>query len=251
MKNEKPKAELSGALLKIFEHVYVINLESRPDRRKEIAWQLARIGLSFDHPSVTLFPASRPADKGEFPTIGTRGCYESHLGVMRAAQQSGWTSYLVLEDDADLSDDFEDRIVALAASAASTEWDIFYGWTPNTYGKSEKTTSALFVEIPPDEGVRLSHFMGLRTSILADMLPYLEAIYHRPLGDPRGGAMHVDGAISWFRANHPSLRTIAPEAPISVQRPSRSDIHAPKWFDRITFLSPIVTQLRRIKASLR
>ncbi len=86
---------------------------------------------------------------------------------------------------------------------------------------------------------------------LPDLIPYMAAIYSRPLGDPQGGAMHVDGAYSWFRAAHPQCLTIAPVRSISVQRSSRSDIHPLRWFDRIPVLAPIVGSLRRVRASLR
>lgn len=242
------KAHLGAALLSIFEHVYVINLPTRDDRRKEIERQLARIGLSFDNPAVTLFPASRPLEKGEFPTVGTRGCYESHMAVMADAKKKGCMSYLVLEDDADLSIDFEQRIEALAVTAGKTDWDVFYGWTPETYGQKVQTSSDQLVEIPAQQSVLLAHFVGFKCSILDQMIPYIEAIYHRPAGDPQGGAMHFDGALAWFRASHPQIRTFATVAPIAVQRPSRSDIHSLKWYDRSKLLMPLLSLFRRMKA---
>lgn len=249
--NGRSKTRLGLALLSIFEHIYIINLPSRTDRRKEIEQQLDRIGLSLDHSAVTLFQASRPTDKGEFPTIGTRGCYESHMAVMKAARDQGWKTYLVLEDDADFSRDLEKRIEALAKTAEKTDWDILYGWTPETYGKSGLSGSDSFVEIPSHQSVLLAHFVGFRSRILDEMIPYIEAIYHRPAGDPRGGAMHFDGALAWFRADHPNLRTFAPMTPVAIQRPSRSDIHNLSWFDRTKFLLPVMTLLRRMKTRFR
>lgn len=249
--NGQPNTRLGVSLLSMFEHIYVINLPSRTDRKKEIGRQLARIGLSFDHPSVSLFPASRPEDRGEFPTIGTRGCYESHMAVIKSAIAQGWKTYLVLEDDADFSSDFEHRIEALVASARKIEWDIFYGWMPEGDGEAGPAGPDTLAEIPAGQGVLQTHFMGFKSAVLDELISYIEAIYHRPEGDPRGGAMHVDGAISWFRAAHPHYRTFAPTAPVAIQRPSRSDIHSLRWFDRIDVLSPMLVSLRRLKVRLR
>jgi hypothetical protein len=241
-------SDAGRALLKSFTHIYVINLPERTDRRREVEEQLNRFGLSLEHPAVSLVPASRPADRGEFPNIGARGCFESHLITLRAAQDAGHENFLILEDDADFSDDFESRAEAVSEAAQRVEWDIFYGWLPGTGAGGQ---AAGLQDIPAETGVVTSHFMGFNARILPDLIPYMAAIHARPLGDPLGGAMHVDGAYSWFRAAHPQYVTIAPVRSISVQRSSRSDIHVLHWFDRIPALAPVVGWLRRARARLR
>ena len=241
-------SDAGRALLRIFTHIYVINLPERTDRRREVEQQLNRFGLSLDHPAVTLVPASRPADRGEFPNVGARGCFESHLITLRAALDAGHQHFLILEDDADFSDDLDSRLDALSEAAQGLDWGIFYGWLP---GGDAGGQAAALQEIPAQTGVVMSHFVGINGRILPDLIPYMAAIYSRPLGDPLGGAMHVDGAYSWFRAAHPQCLTIAPVRSISVQRSSRSDIHPLRWFDRIPVLAPIVGSLRRVRASLR
>jgi glycosyl transferase, family 25 len=86
---------------------------------------------------------------------------------------------------------------------------------------------------------------------LPDLIPHMAAIHARPLGDPLGGAMHVDGAYSWFRAAHPQCLTIGLVLSSSVQRSSRADIHALRWVDRISVLAPIFGSLTWVRASLR
>ena len=44
-----------------FEHIVVINLATRPDRRREMQEQLQRIGLGLTSAGVQLFEASKPA----------------------------------------------------------------------------------------------------------------------------------------------------------------------------------------------
>lgn len=78
--------------LDMFERIHVINLSSRADRRAEMAEQLQRIGRSIDTPTVRVFDAVRPAAAGPFSTIGTRGCFTRHLGILRDARAAGLSS---------------------------------------------------------------------------------------------------------------------------------------------------------------
>ena len=237
-----------AALLSVFDHVYVLNLPERTDRRAESAAQFRRIGLSFDDPRITLFPAARPADKGDFPSIGTRGCFLSHMQVHEAALAAGHARYLLMEDDADFANGFSDRMAALAPNLAECDWGMFYGWNPDRYGRPAGLGE--LVEIPPDRGIVLAHFLGFSAAAAERILPFIAAIYARPYGHPEGGAMHVDGAYTWFRRASPDMRTFAVTEALSLQRSSRSDIHALAWFDRIGPARPVADALRRIRARL-
>ncbi len=239
------------ALLSVFDRIYVINLVARMDRRAEVARQLARLGLGFDHPAVTLFPASRFDDPGNFPAAGIRGCYMSHLRVMADALERGEERILLMEDDADFSRAFEQRFAAMAPALSAGEWGVFYGWQPEHYADAEDPEDTDLMEVAADTPVKLTHFMGFSQVAMATIVPYLEAMAARPMGDPAGGPMNVDGAYSWCRAAHPEIVTLCTRTPIAVQRPSRSDIYNAKWFDRIGLARPLVTALRRAKRALR
>jgi hypothetical protein len=232
-----------AALLSMFDQVFVINLASRTDRKREVEHQLNRLGLGFDHPNVTLFRASRPEDRGEFQTIGARGCYESHLGVIRAALAGDGERFLVLEDDMDLAPDFETRLPGLAENAQLQGWDVFYGYSSGASGSP-------VAEFAPDKAIECTHFIGFSRAVAQQAEPYLAAIYSRPDGDPRGGAMHVDGAWSWFRRDHPEFRTIGISPALAEQRPSRTDVHDLNWYDRIPLLQPVLNALRRLKRQI-
>src|SRR4051794_24805493 len=81
----------------MFEQVRIINLVDRADRRREMAQQLQRLGGM--PPNTSFFEAHRPASTGEFPSVGARGCFESHLAVLRAARSGAAETLLLLEDD--------------------------------------------------------------------------------------------------------------------------------------------------------
>jgi hypothetical protein len=233
-------------LLDVYERIYVINLPSRSDRRVEMAEQLQRIGLRLGSPRVRLFAAIRPADAGAFPSRGARGCFMSHLGVLREAAADRLARVLILEDDCNFSDDFSQQAPAALARAASAECAIFYGG--GQLGPLPPSTEAA-VEIPPNEAVGTTHFVGFDAAAARMAVPYLEAMLGRPAGDPQGGPMHVDGAYSWLRRAHPSLRTWAARPPLGHQRASRTDIHALRWFDRTPLVRDAVAMLRRARNS--
>jgi hypothetical protein len=59
--------------------------------------------------------------------------------------------------------------------------------------------------------------------------------------------MHVDGAYSWFRANHPHLLTSVANPELGHQRASRTDVHDLRWHDRVPVVRDIVAFLRRFR----
>ena len=237
------RAKLGQQLLSVFDRIYVINLEDRPDRRADMACQLARLGLSFDHPAVRLFSVSRPSQSGEFPTRGTKGCFESHMSVLRDFVESGAERCLILEDDADLTDRFEAFLPDTVKALKTRPWDLFFAYPPEGFSP----TRSHFAQLPPDRATLCLHCYGITHEAAALALPYLRDIYLRPAGHPEGGAMHVDGAYNWFRRQHSELVTLVSMRSLAHQRASRSDIHPLAWYDRWPIVKDAVASLRRFK----
>lgn len=231
-----------AALIALAGRIVVINLPARADRRRQIGAELARLGLSLDHPAVTLFAAVRPAAAGPFPSIGARGCFLSHRAVLGMIAEEGWERALILEDDAAFPDGAATRLAAARDAAAGQDWGMIYGFAP------EGTAGAgPLCRLDPQTGVMRSHFIALRGPVAAAAAAYLDAMLARPPGDPRGGPMHVDGAYSWFRRDHPEVLTLAALPPLALQRASRSDIAGPRWFDRLPLLATAAGALRRLR----
>lgn len=226
----------------------VINLALRADRRAEMAGELARLGLALDGQAVRIFPAVRPAEAGGFPTVGTRGCFLSHLGVLRMARDGGWDRVMILEDDLDFAGDIAARLPVVLRGLEGRDWSLFYGgWGEVPAG--QRVAEGL-VQLDPAAGVRCTHFMAVRGAAIGELVAYLEAMLARPPGSPEGGPMHVDGAYSWYRAAHPQRLTLAAVPPLGVQRPSPTDILGRPWFDRIGVLAPVVRLARGLKRRL-
>ena len=115
---------LADRLFATFDRLYVINLAARDDRRREMAGELARLGLGFDHTRVRLFEAIRPGDAGPFRTIGARGAFLSQLGVLTEARRDGLRAILMLEDDCDFVASATERLPGLLDQLDAIEADV-------------------------------------------------------------------------------------------------------------------------------
>ncbi|MCF8271893.1 glycosyltransferase family 25 protein [Chlorobium sp.] len=82
-----------------FQKTAIINLPERQDRREETIAELKRIACSIDNKKTAFFPARRPSEAAGFPSIGVRGCFLSHMQVIRQARHDRLSSILVMEDD--------------------------------------------------------------------------------------------------------------------------------------------------------
>ena len=69
-----------------FDRVSIINLPERFDRRKEMVKELERAGLGLEPGRIEFFPATRVQDAGGFDNPGIRGCFLSHLEVLKEAR---------------------------------------------------------------------------------------------------------------------------------------------------------------------
>jgi glycosyl transferase, family 25 len=216
----------------------VINLDERQDRREEMNCQLQKVGWE-----ATYFSAIKPTHPDGFPSLGARGCFLSHLEVLRLS--IGERKHLIiLEDDLNFAPDFSVRWPNAISELLTTEWSIFYPAVVTPKG-------AGLCLIEPTHGIQTAHFMVIHRDSIATIANRLHAILSRPAGHPDGGAMHVDGAYSTIRANDPTLRTYVYSPPLGYERSSRSDIANNRLFDRIPALQGPVRMLRKLKDQVR
>jgi glycosyl transferase, family 25 len=215
---------------------YVINLPHRADRRMETERQLARVGWSAE-----FFPAIQPSAAAGFPSIGARGCFLSHLAVLKNALEARAERVVVLEDDVNFAAEFADQWQSATEALDQLSWSIFYP------GHVLTGLSPGLSRLSPAIAVRCTHFMMIEGHAIPELVAGLQAILARPPGHPEGGPMHVDGAYSTIRGQNQSLATHAFFPVLGYQRPSRTDIGDHKWFDRIRALEPAVNFARRLK----
>jgi hypothetical protein len=233
------------ALLDSFDSIRIINLVDRADRRREMAQQFARLGLSLDHPKIALFGAQRFTDPAGFPTPGTRGCFDSHYQLLREAADEGLGSILILEDDTNFDDEIETLLPPVLNALAAQEWDIFHGsLLPGHYESSVAPVEL----VGPTVDLRGTHFLAWRGAAIRHGADYFEAMAARPPlpAHPDGVPMHYDGAMSLYRARNPDVRTLIAHPDLGHQRLSRTDIHAPAFYDRLPVLKQAAGLARQI-----
>lgn len=241
------------SLLATFDRVRIINLQARADRRREIRQEFSRFGLEIEDAGntgkIAFHEACRPDDPGEFPSIGARGCFLSHLQVLEAALNDGVGSILILEDDLDFSNDAEARMPHVFGDLAKRHWGIFYGGYHAYSGPADLESALLLID--PDKGLRTTHFLAFSRQAISLAVPYLTTMAARPSGSPDGGPMHVDGAYSWLRKAYPQIETWLVSPELGHQRPSRTDIHELGLVDRTPVLRSLAGVARRLKRLAR
>jgi len=230
-------------LFDVFERIVVINLPERTDRRRETLAELRRAGIDRDNPRLEIFAGIRPTDAAAFPSIGARGCFESHLGVIEVAIRDRVENVLILEDDLALEPAACVPQPALARRIAAGGWDFAY---PGHVLPHDGAPAHPAWEVTSQPLV-CAHFYALHRRILPDLRDYLHACAHRPPGHPDGGPMHVDGAYSMFRARRPDVVTLIATPSLGGQRSSRSDIAPCRWYDRHSALRTLVVTARNGK----
>lgn len=232
-------------LIDYFSRTHVVNLPSRADRRDEMTRELAQVGMQFSAGRLEIFPAVRPSDPGGFESIGARGCFMSHLEILRGAQRAGAERVLIMEDDLAMSPRLRALEGQIVEALSSQPWGLVYlgHFAPNLpVGPSPLVRS--------DERTIATHFYGVSASALGPLVAHLEAILERPPGHPDGGPMHYDGALTHFRRANPGL-TLFTSPSLGWQRSSRSDIAGGRWFDRVPVMRDGVAVLRRVKSRLK
>jgi glycosyl transferase family 25 len=213
---------------------YVINLEDRKDRRLEMERQLTQINWQTEYSQ-----SQRPTEAAGFPSIGARGCFESHLSQLKRGAEFQ-CPVVLMEDDLDFSPDFQRRWKTVLAQLIQTDWSIFY---PAHYLKN---CSAGLTLLDNSRQVRCSHFVMFHPAIVRTVIEELEAIRSRPAGHPLGGPMHVDGAYQTIRSRRPEIKTYIFSPSLGFQRSSRSDI-ADNIYDRIPAFQPAIRLYLRLK----
>ena len=208
---------MGGKIFDLFEQVRIINLVDRPDRRREMTAQLERLGAMA--PNVEFYNAQRPADAGGFPSLGARGCFDSHLSVLRSARDAKAGSLLILEDDLDFTRDGRKRLGDVLADLSTRPWDFFYGaHLLDANGRSG------LAELAADEPVMTASCLAFSGDVIPPLVDFLEGVLTRPPGSADYGPMHVDGAYTVFRMLNPERRTSVAFPTLGRQRSSPSDI---------------------------
>jgi hypothetical protein len=235
-------------LTESFELIRVINLPDRTDRYKEVTRQMQALGLKWTQGSVEVYAATRPTELAGFPSLGAHGCFMSHLGVLRDALDRGVESVLVLEDDCDVPSRNCAAVGEVALYLKQRNWQFVHlGHIIPLSVQPSGTPPSLVEHAGPLQNL---HMYGVHRSALEPLVEYLEGCLVRPPGDPIGGPMHVDGALSMFRAAHPEFIALIAQPSLAGQRSSRSDITFGS-FESVPGIRQAMSVARKLKSALK
>lgn len=231
-------------LLNFFDKSYIINLPERLDRRREMKQELKMLGLSESSAPgrVVFFPAIRPTDKGEFPSIGSKGCFLSHLAVLKEAKRQNLNNLLIMEDDLSFTRFLIKKQNFVVNELQRLNWDFAY------LGHAVKPVlikENIFYEY--FEPLRLAHFLAINKETIPQLVDFLEEVLSRPGGHPEGGPMHVDGAYSTFRQQNSKVVTLIANPSLGFQRSSSSNIAGYKWFETLPVFAQLLGAARNAK----
>jgi glycosyl transferase family 25 len=225
----------------------IINLRERHDRRREVVKELGAVGMLPGSGGVEFIDAIRPANAAGFPTPAVRGCFLSHLEILREAKALGSESVLIIEDDLSISPLLPEIFDEVRETLDEEPWGIVY------FGYSDSDKIRLETErkmVRYTESIGCAHFYAIHRRILTRLLDFLETVQRRSPGDPAGGPMHYDGALATFRAQNPDVVTLIAYPCLGFQRSSRSDIYI-RWYERVPVLKQAADLARIVRARLR
>lgn len=233
------------SILAYFSEAYVINLRARTDRRRDVEVMFDRVGLTDWRERVEFFPAVRPDSAGGFATLGARGCFLSHLGILRRVAEKRGANVLIMEDDLEI----DPRIVASTGPIIETLGREAWGFAYLGHILGDDPEGA--APLAPYRGmIQTTHFVAVSASVVPRVVDYLEQLLRRPAGHPEGGPMDVDGAYSCFRVLHPDVMTLVARPSLGSQRASSSDAH-PIWIDRVPGARHLTNTIRALKRRLK
>ncbi len=239
MQAEKP-------LTQYFDQIRIVSLPSRQDRRREVSEQLEKQGHTVGLDGVEFFDAVRPSEAAGFPNIGARGCFLSHLKILKAAALADTQRLLVLEDDVNFVHSFAVELPDIVKALDECPWDICYLGHASEFD-SQKPSGLSYCYEP----IATSHAYAVNKQAIQPLIEYLEAVLSREPGHPLGGPMHYDGALSMFRAHNPHIKTLVLTPPAVYQRPSRTDIHDLAFYDRFPGIRSLANWARKCKARVK
>jgi len=238
---------MQNNVTEFFDQIYIINLIDRKDRRHDMELQLNGIGIRLPNNRVMFFPGVRPDEAASFPSIGARGCFLSHLGVLNDAIKRGFKRILICEDDLNFTRGFNQGIDGVLNALAEVPWALFYGGH-RTANAGDRSDCPCIVSVPPTLVIPGAHFIAFQGASIVSASLYLAAMLDRAPGDQSGGPMHVDGAYNWFRKDNPEFETFIATPELGYQRSSRSDITELGWYDKLPLISTIVRIFRMGKS---
>ena len=115
-----------------FDAAFCINLDKRKDKWEASQKEFDKIGIDVERVSGIDGFLEPPANIRP----GEVGCLKSHLKVFKIAKERGLKSFLMLEDDVEFVDDFNDKFNEIEPHIPTYEM-LYFGVNPHTGTRHE------------------------------------------------------------------------------------------------------------------
>lgn len=230
--------------MKIFEYfnlTQIINLPSRKDRRRETELEFKRYGFPINVEKVNFFSAVSTQTSDGFPNSGVKGCFLSHMTIIRNAIKTNLKNVLIMEDDICFSKNILEYSSIAIQELENINWDVAY------FGHNEPNSAVEISWKKVQHPMLLAHFYAINGKTLPLFYDFLQQILSRPPGHPDGGPMHYDGAINTFLNQNSNLQAYFFSKNLGYQRPSRTDLHHITIFDKYFILKIFTLYYRKVK----
>jgi glycosyl transferase family 25 len=210
---------MMSPLNKVFDKIYCINLDKRPDRWKEISVffrkyniQVDRFGAVNGNPMGWNQSKYMHCKNGAFN--GAMGCIASHLAIWKLAKQHNFKSVLIIEDDCDLEENFNNLFINKYSQVPSN-WDLLY------FGGVHDTVGGKYTPIKVNDSIVIGKKIITTTCYAIKNTVYDLAIntIERDIPNPYTA---VDGYLS--SEIQPACNTYAFQPVLAWQRASHSDV---------------------------
>ena len=86
--------------------------------------------------------------------------------------------------------------------------------------------------VPTTLGFTWAHCYVVNHTALGDLVDYMEETLERPVGDPKGGKMYIDGAFGHFRRQFQQHVCLVSNPAISIQKGVTSNLGSGSGFAR-------------------
>ena len=169
-----------------FEHAFCVNLDSRPDRWKAAQKQFEAVGIEVERVSGVNGYEEPPASIRP----GEVGCLKSHLKVFELARERGLKSFLMLEDDIEFHQKFNDEFNKLEPQIKDFEM-LYMGHNPHTGMRQEVS-----VNINRVTYVYAAHCIIFKESTYDDIIAALQPPLLKPVDVVYGQQQVVHTAYS-------------------------------------------------------
>ena len=204
---------------KVFDKVYCINLDKRTDRWKEVSTFFRKYNIQVERfravdGNPMKWNQSRYLHAKATAFNGAMGCIASHLAIWKLAKQNNYKSVLIIEDDCDLEENFNNLFINRYAQVPS-DWDLLY------FGGVHDTVNGRFSPIKLTDTVVIGKKIITTTCYAIKNTVYDLAIniIERDLPAPYTA---VDGYLG--AEIQPMCKTYAFQPVLAWQRASHSDI---------------------------